>query len=237
MKMTKTVGILGGMGPLATAEFFRRLVVATPADVDQEHLHILIDNDPRLPDRTEALLRGGPSPVEGLVTMARRLERAGADFIAIPCNTAHAFLEDIRAAVSIPVLDMVEEAVRTIGRSSVGLLATEGTISTGLYQRACAKRGIRVVVPEDGGQRAVADAIAGIKGGRAPRRVGEMLGPVLLWLRERGAEAVIAACTEISLVPGGVMSIPWIDAMDRLVEAALREAGVPTQREVDKEGA
>lgn len=218
------VGVLGGMGPSATVEFFRRLVVATPAEVEQEHLHVLIDDDPSVPDRTDAILRRGPSPVPRLQAMARRLETAGADLLVMPCNTAHAYIEEIRAAVSVPVLDMIDETAATIGRSAVGLLATDGTIGAGLYQEACEARGIRLVLPGSADQRAVMGAIAGIKRGKEPRSVEEEIATIVRRLEHGGAEAVIAGCTEISLVCGDGMAVPWIDALDRLVEATLREA-------------
>ena len=231
----KTVGVLGGMGPMATVEFFRRLVAATPADTDQEHLHILIDNDPGVPDRTCAILHGGPSPVGALAAMARRLEGAGSDLLAMPCNTAHVFLEQIRKAVSIPVLDMIREAADAVDRPSVGLLATDGTIRTGLYQRACAARGVRVMVPGPGDQRVVMEAIARVKRGEDPRRLGSHLGSIVRRLADGGAEAVVAGCTELSLVPGDGMAVAWIDALDCLVAAALREARSDIRKRSGKE--
>ena len=224
MKGGGIVGVLGGMGPAATVEFFRRLVAATPAGIEQEHLHVLIDDDPSVPDRTDAILRRGPSPVPRLQAMARRLETAGADLLVMPCNTAHVYIEDIRAAVSVPVLDMVGETVATIDRSTVGLLATDGTIRARLYQEACEARGIRLVPPNSVDQRAVTDAIAGIKRREDPRSFEESIAAIVRRLERDGVETVIAGCTEISLVPGDGMTIPWIDALDRLVEATLRDA-------------
>ena len=224
MTVRKTVGVLGGMGPAATVEFFRRLVGATPAYADREHLHVVIDSDPSVPGRTSAILHGGPSPVGALVAMAKRLEHAGADLLVMPCNTAHVYIEEIRASVSIPVLDMIRETVAAIDRSSVGLLATDGTIQTGLYQEACEARGVCVIVPDSADQRSIMDAIAGIKRGENPRRVEEDIEPIVCRLEREGAEAVIAGCTEISLVPGDGMPVPWIDALDRLVDATVRDA-------------
>jgi aspartate racemase len=224
MTPRKTVGVLGGMGPAATAEFFRRLVAATPGRADAEHLHVIIDSDPSVPDRTNAILRGGPSPAGALAAIARRLEHAGADLLVMPCNTAHAYIEEIRASVSIPALDMIRETVATIDRSSVGLLATDGTIATGLYQEACEARGVRVVVPNPADQRSIMGAIASIKRGENLRRVEEEIEPIVCRLEREGAEAILAGCTEISLVRGDGMSVPWIDALDCLVEATLRDA-------------
>jgi aspartate racemase len=224
MEGTKTVGILGGMGPMATVEFFRRLVAATPAETDQEHLHVLIDNDPRVPNRTDAILRRGLNPAPRLQAMARGLEKAGVDLLVMPCNTAHVHIEEIRASVSIPVLDMIREAVATVGQAAVGLLATDGTIRARLYQEACETRGIRLVAPDSVDQGLVMGAIERIKRGVSPRHIERDLEPIVRRLEGEGAEAIIAGCTEISLVPGDAMSILWIDALDRLVEATLRDA-------------
>ena len=233
MTRQKTIGVIGGMGPAATVEFFRRLVAATPAACDQDHPRILIDNNPGVPSRTEAILNGAASPEPALVAMAQNLDRAGAELLALPCNTAHHYLDAIRNAVEIPVLDMLEETVRRIGEACVGLLATSGTVRTGLYERALAKKGIRLVTPSDAEQETVTQAIEAIKSGADPRRLAPELAQTAAALADRGAQAVIAGCTEISLVPGDEMPIRWIDALDALVKATLREAGVRPLEEAE----
>jgi len=220
----KAVGVLGGMGPAATVEFFRRVVAATPATVDQGHLRVVIDNDPSVPDRARALLYDGPTPVPALVRMVRRLEAAGAGVLAMPCNTAHAFLPQLREAASVPFLDMIDETVRRVSVRTVGLLATSGTIRSGIYGRAFAARGIELLVPNGDGQRTVVRAIEAIKAARSLGEVETAMRTVVDGLRTRGAEAVVAGCTEISLLDGDRMSVPWIDALDVLVEATVREA-------------
>lgn len=224
MGAQKTVGILGGMGPAATVEFFRRLVAATPATIDQDHLHIVIDNDPRVPDRTREILRGGQTPVPAMVQMAQRLEAAGAEVIAMPCNTAHAYIGDLRDSVNVPFLDMIEETVLRLGDRTVGLLATSATIQTGIYHRACSARGIELVTPEGATQETVGRAIEAIKASRSLPEVEAAIIDVIAELHARGAEAVVAGCTEISLLDGRRMPARWIDALDCLVEATLREA-------------
>jgi len=228
MRQTKTVGVIGGMGPSATVEFFRRLVAATPARSDQEHLRIVIDNNPGVPSRTDAILYNGPSPEAALVEMARGLEAMGANVLAMPCNTAHSFRVPMQAAVRIPLLDMISETVAKVGVSHVGLLATSGTIRMKLYHRAFAQKGIQVVTPHGASQHTVARAIEAIKAGRSLPEVAVAVAGVVAELRMAGAEAVIAGCTEISLIDGSAMSLPWIDALDCLVEATIREA-VPTE--------
>ena len=232
MTRRKTIGVMGGMGPAATVEFFRRLVAATPAARDQDHPRILIDNDPGVPSRTEAILNGAASPEPALVAMAQNLERAGAELLAMPCNTAHHYLDAIRDAVEIPALDMLEETVRRVDERCVGLLATSGTVRTGLYERTLAEKGVRLLVPDDAEQERVMQAIEAVKSGADPRSLAPELAQTAAALAARGAQAVIAGCTEISLVPGDEMPIRWIDALDALVKATLREAGV---RPLDEE--
>jgi len=220
----KVVGIVAGMGPLAAAEFFRRLILATPAASDQEHLHILVDNDPSVPDRTAAILRDGPDPVPRMIAMARRLQAGGAEVLAMPCNTGHVFLDRIRDAVDATVLDMPSETALAIDERRVGLLATTGTIETGLYHRACTERDIELLVPEAADQELVMKAIHWIKASGETRAPQAWIDGVVDHLCGRGAEAVIAGCTEISLLSGDGLGIRWHDALDYLVQATLREA-------------
>ena len=235
MSEQRVIGILGGMGPAATVEFFRRLVAATPATIDQDHLRIVIDNDPTVPDRTRALLHGGPTPAPAMRRMAERLVTAGAEVLAIPCNTAHAFLADVRDAVrdqaDVRVLDMIAEtASRTKAEMvsgpngrSVGLLATSGTIDARIYHRVFEAAGIELILPNSSGQETVVRAIEAVKAARSLDEVEAAVGRVVEEMRGRGAGAVIAGCTEISLLNGDRMTLPWIDALDCLVEASLRE--------------
>ena len=224
MDAHKTVGVLGGMGPAATVEFFRRLVAATPATIDRDHLHILIDNDPGIPDRITALLHGGVSPVPAMVRMAQRLEAAGADVLAMPCNTAHAYIGALRDSVNVLFLDMIEETVLRLREHTVGLLATRATIQTGIYHRACSARGIELVTPEDTAQETVVRAVEAIKASRSLPEVEAAIIGVITDLQARGAEAIVAGCTELSLLDGTKMPVRWFDALDCLVEATIHEA-------------
>jgi len=220
----KAVGIIGGMGPAATIEFFRRLVAATPAAIDQAHLRILIDNNPHVPDRTAAIFGRGPDPGPALADMARGLALSGADFLTMPCNTAHVFRAAILEAVFIPFIDMIEEAAQVIAVKTVGLLATTGTVHSELYQEACDRRGIELVSPSDEDQELVMDIIRRVKAGGSEASVSDHTAAIVARLADRGAEAVIAGCTEISLIPGDGMAIEWIDALDCLVDASMRMA-------------
>jgi aspartate racemase len=147
----------------------------------------------------------------------------------MPCNTGHAYLDDIRAAVDVPVVDMIAETARATPAARIGLLATDGTIESGLYHRAFGGRGIDVVVPGPDDQRAVMAAIAAIKAGEPLPPLEERLTAVVERLVAAGAEASIAACTELSLLSGSRMPARWIDALDVLVRSTLRAAGVQTE--------
>jgi aspartate racemase len=228
---TRTVGVLGGMGPAATVEFLRRLIARTPASHDEDHLHVLIDSNPQVPERSEAILHGGPDPTEVLCAMARGLETAGAEILAIPCNTAHHYLSSMRGAVGIPVLDMIAETVARLPGSRTGLLATTATIRVGLYHAACDAAGLQVLAPDREDQAVVTGIVDAIKAGRAPGTQRRRLERVADRLVDRGADSILVGCTEISLVRGSSGGRPWIDALDCLVDATLREAGVDRRRE------
>lgn len=239
MERRLVIGVLGGMGPLATVDLYRKIIEATPATRDQEHLHVIIDADPSVPDRTEALLYGGTDPTPWLLAGALRLARAGASFIVVPCNTAHAFLPRIAADVPVPFLDMVEETAGRLAamlppNASVGILATTGTIASGLYHRALAARGLQAVTPGDDGQARVTAAIAAVKAGRIDRETTELVRSTAQAVLDQGAQAVVLACTELPLVlqPGDVPA-PLIDPTRVLAEAAVAvargERPFPTQ--------
>ncbi len=197
------VGVLGGMGPDATARLFQLLIEATPAARDQDHLRILIDNNAKVPDRTAAILGKGPDPLPYLEASARTLEAAGADFLVMPCNTAHHWLGELRQRVGVPVLDMVAETASAVRNHKpaierVGLLATSGTLRVHLYPEALARVGVEVMdtTPEE--QDGVMATIYGIKAG--DRSVGATLVRIGKSLLGRGAQGLILGCTELSLV-------------------------------------
>ncbi|MEU6485414.1 amino acid racemase [Streptomyces sp. NPDC046887] len=222
------LGILGGMGPLATADFYRRLVERTPAGSDQAHLPVVLWADPAVPDRTAALLGEGPSPVPALVEGARRLRDAGASCLAVPCNTAHAYVQQLSRATGVEVLDMVgaalEAAARRVpGAERVGVLATRGTRLAGLYERAGERLGLGVVQVPGPVQREYVDpAIRAVKGGADLAGPERWIAVAAASLRERGAQAVVAACTELPLISGAAARVlPLVDSTDALAEAAV----------------
>ncbi|MCS0603451.1 amino acid racemase [Streptomyces sp. LP11] len=237
------LGVLGGMGPLATADFYRRLVERTPAEDDQAHLPVLMWADPAVPDRTAALLGHGPSPLPSLVEGARRLRRAGATCLAVPCNTAHAYLGQVSRVTGIEVLDMVDAALRAAVRAApgvrrVGVLATRGTRRAGLYERAAARLGVEVVhVPERVQEECVDAAVRAVKGGSDRRRAEAWVGTAAEALGGLGAQVAVAACTEIPLVAGvAARVLPLVDSTDALADAAVARLWRPPAREVRPPG-
>ena len=225
----KVIGIIGGMGPLATADLFRKLVEHTDAKTDQEHPRVVIDSNSAVPNRTDALLHGGPSPVPEIVKSAKRLESIGAEVLLIPCNTSHCYYDEIAAAAGVPVLHMVALTRDTLiarGVKRAGLLATDGTVQTGVYQRTFEGSGIELLLPEGADQAAVMGVIYdGVKAGdlaydaSAFRRCCERL-------LARGAQTLILGCTE--LPPAFELyrlDYPATDPTLELALAAIRFAG------------
>ena len=157
----KVIGILGGMGPLATADLFQKITLHTVAACDQAHPRVCIDSNTDIADRTAALLHGGEDPVPEMIKSAKRLESIGADFLIMPCNTAHNYYEQVCEAVTIPVLHMIaltRDALKERGVKCAGLLATDGTVQTGIYQRTFAGSGVDLLTPDDPADQAAADA-------------------------------------------------------------------------------
>ncbi|MDQ0680492.1 aspartate racemase [Arthrobacter pascens] len=238
----RVVGILGGMGPAATADFYLKLVQATPATIDQEHLQVLIWSDPTIPDRTEALLAQGADPTPALIAGAKLLQEAGAEMLAIPCNTAHAFLAKVEVEVDLPIVHMIEETANRIHLlqptiQRVGLLSTTGTQKAGLYQASLAKKGIQVLSPGPQSQaNLVMASIRGIKGGQSGLAVKSQLVRAAQELMDAGAQAIIGGCTEVPVgLAAADIAVPFVDPARILAESvvqrglALRDAAYSMQ--------
>ena len=227
------VGVLGGLGPAATVLFMHRVVELTDADRDQDHVDLLVWQHGSIPDRSAFLLGHGESPEPVLVADAVALERAGARFIAIPCNTAVVWVEQMRAAVSIEVLDTVAETVDAARRAvpglqRLGVLATDGTLLAGTYAGAAAAAGIDLVTPSPEVQREVmAIVYDGVKAGVPVSRA--RFDAVVDHLRDQGAEAVALGCTELSVLHGelGVDDVTIVDSIGALARRVVLRAGAP----------
>lgn len=229
MKYVRKIGILGGMGPLATAELFKMIVLNTDSADDQGHIRIFIDNNPQIPDRTKAILGEGASPLPELVSSAVSLKTAGADFIIIPCNTSHFFLDDIQQKAGIEALNMLELTARLVkksGAKKVGLLATTGSVKTGLYEKAFSRYGIETVYPSEHEQEKVMRFIyEDVKGGHSPMDMQSVID-VGNSMTDKGAELIVLGCTEFSVVSGKIAEhLKCIDPMLVLAKAAIVKAG------------
>ncbi len=230
----KTIGVLGGMGPEATGYFYERIIANTAAASDQDHVPIVVVSLPRIPDRTQAILHGGRSPLPALLRGAEALRRAGADFIVLPCISAHYFRPALAARSPLPVLDLLDETMGALHRRrladvSIGLIATTGTVRSRIVHDRLEPAGFRVVTPSAAEQRRVMTAIYGKRGIKAGFTSGpprEALLAVAAALVRRGARAILAGCTEVPLaVRAADLSVPLIEPMDIGARAAVRRAG------------
>ena len=230
------VGVLGGLGPAATVHFMARLLALTDAARDQDHVDLIVWQHGSIPDRTAFLLGRGESPEPALVADAVALERAGARFVAIPCNTAVVWVESMRAAVDIEVLDTVAESVARAqvavpGLRRLGVLATDGTLRAGTYATASAAAGLELVVPTPEVQQEVMAIIYdGVKAGMPVPR--ERFDAVVTHLLERGAEAVVLGCTELSVLSEdlGIADPAVVDSIDALARCVIERGGAPMRR-------
>lgn len=223
------LGVLGGMGPQATQIFYQRILDRTAAERDQEHLPALILSDTEIPDRTAAILGGREEEVFArLLSDARQLEACGCTALAIPCNTSHYFADGLQAALSIPLINMVRETCRALARRGckrVGILATDGTVRTGIYQRECQVQGLEGLAPDEQTQGLVMSIIYDeIKRGETGSR--EKFTAIDRALRAMDCDAAILGCTELS-VYRTYHGLPefYVDAMEVLVEACILRCG------------
>lgn len=226
----KIIGILGGMGPEATIDLFYKIIKLTPAEKDQEHLRIIIDNNPKIPDRTAAILGKGEDPIPALQETAKNLEKAGADFIIIPCNTAHYFLSSLQESVNIPVLNMIGETAKETKKripqiKKVGLLATLGVYHSRIYHQYFKKFYIRVISPGEKDKEEMMKIIYTVKAGDLSDKVKKDILKIAQKLIDKGTEAIIAGCTEISLIlKEEDISVPLIDPTQILAKIAIQKA-------------
>lgn len=222
----RIVGILGGMGPLATAEFFANLVRLTPADKDWNHLHVVVENNPRLPSRSRAILYGEESPAPWLAEGARRLASLGAQVIAVPCNSASHYLAEARAAVTAEILDPVGATVAAIGGRVRRPLVLGGmvTFRARLYDGGFAGTGVEPAYPTDDEQVEVAALIEALKGGRVDDAVVARTRAVIDAGRARGADGVILGCTEFGLLADRLAGADVFDSNGLLARLTVARA-------------
>jgi len=215
------------MGPLATVDFLNKLTQATPAARDQDHIPMVVHFCPQIPDRSDALAAQAPSPLPSMMAAAQQIERAGAQALVIPCNTAHAWYEELSASLGIPLLHIVDAAVAQIPlalrHEPVGLLATRGTLASGIY--TLRQPGLNWVQPlEQEMSDWVMPAVRAVKSGDLDR-AGQFLQSAILSLQRRGARSIMLGCTELPLAHAGdAHDVPLIDATQALALSAIRWA-------------
>ncbi len=220
----KIVGVLGGMGPEATVDFMAKVIAATPADKDQDHVRMLVDHNPKVPNRQVAILADGDDPGLALALMGQGLQEAGADFLVVPCNTAYVFADAITTATTIPLISIIDVTVEAIAADcpeagKIGVLATDGCLRAGVYQQALQAAGYESVVPTDAELEELMRLVNGIKGGIRDDATSAGMQQLAQALQDRGAAAIIAGCTEIPLVlDASMLAVPLFSSTDLLAE-------------------
>ena len=228
----KLLGIIGGLGPASSAYFYELITEHTKAARDQDHIDIILSSRATTPDRTDYILgRSGDSPLPAMVADAKSLETYGATAIVIPCNTAHYFIDEVRRSVSVPMPSIITETVRHIGKcgfKKAAILATEGTITSGSYQREFEAAGIGCAVPDAAGTKRLMEIIYDeVKGGHVPpaSELYEVVDPMF----ENGCDCAVLGCTELSLIGKQMRDDPRIvDSLTVLADCAIRLMGHET---------
>lgn len=232
--MKQAVGVIGGVGPMATVYYMQRVIEMTKAGCDQEHINMLVFNDCDIPDRTAFITEKSPdNPLPVMVEDAKRLEAAGCEFVVIPCNTAHYFYDELEQAVEIPVVNIVEETIRYAKArvqdlSCVGIMATTGTIVTGTYQKYAERAGLSFAVPDENEQNLLMQIIYdGVKAGKPVPRAD--FDRVANHLRAKGAQCLILGCTELSVLKRdlSINDSDVLDSIDVLASETVRRSGKP----------
>ena len=227
--MAALLGVLGGMGPMATADFFRKLIEETPAERDEDHVPVIVYSVPQMPSRDSAITRGSESPLPHMLAGMRALKEQGVGSVAIPCNTAHYWYDELRRVSGLPILHIVDAACEVLrqrggAQTRVGLLCTEATIEARIYQDRLSVHGIECVLnPLEERKAFVRVAIDQVKRGRL-EDAGRALESATARLFERGVDTLILGCTELPVALEAIRS----EAMTRCVDAtrALARASV-----------
>lgn len=230
-----TLGIIGGLGPIATAYYMELIIKMTDASCDQEHLEMIIYNSPRIPDRTAYILgQSQENPVDEMVSIGRKLAEQGAGCIGIPCVTAHYFHEELSKKIPVPIIQAIYETgveIQKYNIKRVGIMATDGTVESRIFQRELEKLGMQAVLPDEAEQGYVMDLIyKNVKAGKAPDM--EKFGRVSNHLREKGAQVIVLGCTELSLIKKEYEIGPgFADAMEILAQRSVIRCGGKLKKE------
>ncbi len=226
----KTIGIIGGMGPLATADLYKKITVNTAADSDQQQIHIVIDSNTAIPDRTRAIIAGGEDPVAQMTASIKRLAQCGADFLIMPCNTAHYFYDRLCAVSPVPILNMLAATVAHIRDTfgpgkTVGLLATDGTIQSGIYDTYLKEAGMNVVKPATTQAKVMEFIYDGIKKNNLSIGIDGLMAAADE-MQAMGADLFILGCTELSAATDYYsFDDRFVDPLLVLAKKSIVEAG------------
>ncbi len=231
IEVSKTIGILGGMGPRATVDLFEKIVSNTPATKDQDHLHILVNNNPQIPSRVEVFTDRNANPLPALIQSALVLEKAGADFIIMPCHTAHIWIEELQKNTSVPFYNMVESTVayiveRRTDSQKIIILATPTTLRKQLYQKLLQEYNVDFTVPTKSEQQIVYNSILKVKSGSIQDNPYiNSINEILSSYKEKGVTSLLAACTELPLLyPFLTNDMEILDPTLILAKMAVRKA-------------
>lgn len=220
----RIAGVLGGLGPVATVDFMQRVIDLTPVECEQDHVHMLVDQNPSVPNRQDAIMHGGESPAAALAAMALRLQKSGADFLVMPCNTAHAFEDDIINATEIPFVSIVEAAMDELPATCkrVGILETPACRKARLYQREFANSDRILESLGEAQCKELMRVVYEVKSGRLGSEQRSEIKSLVAALLARGVEAIIVACTEIPLIlKSEDASVPLISTTDALARKTI----------------
>ncbi len=234
----KKLGVIGGLGPLATSHFFELVVRMTDASCDQEHMDMVIYNYPSIPDRTNYILqKSNENPFPKMLEVAKRLHKEEVDYIVVPCITAHYFYQDLQQRVETPIINMVQETVDYLYQrkiKKVGIMATEGTIQSRIVQEIVEKAGMELVVPSEEKEKELMDLI--YKEVKANKPIDMYkFESITKYLQEKGAEVIILGCTELSVVKREITVGPgFIDALEVLALRSIKLCGYPVRREYEE---
>jgi aspartate racemase len=224
------LGVLGGMGPLATADFLAKLIAATPAERDEDHIPVVVYSVPQVPDRPSAITGTGPTPLPAMLTGVRTLKNAGVQVIAIACNTAYYWHKELEREGGVRILHIADAACLELGAlvdkgAKVGLMATDGTLAAAFYQQRLKDRGYQVLLntPEEQAQ-LVLPAIRDVKRNDVAA-AGSKVAAAVQRLEAAGAQAIVLACTELPLAldrSGVTIGTPCVDTTAALARACVR---------------
>lgn len=232
---TKILGVLGGLGPMATAYYLELMIKMTDAATDQEHLQSIVMNFPTVPDRTAFILgRSQESPLEPMIALGQQLKSMGAGVIATPCITAHYFHKELQEGIGLPMIHGIECIARQLSRcgiARVGLMATDGTVQSGIFQRQVEEQGMELILPDEEGQAAVMTLIYDqVKAGKKPEL--KLFEAVKQQLRSKGAQVVVLGCTELSMLKKeNPLGSGILDALEVLAQESLIACGKPLKSE------